>query len=372
MISETHSILHEVQDTDLQVVNIASLVASKSVFWRLADIKPSSFLHHVPFLFWLVETARPGCVVQLGLEQGGAYFAACQAVDKLNLEARCHGLNGYDLETDVSKKKRGFAALERLNADRYSDFSRLSQEDPELILRRLPQKGIDLIIVDGALDERGLALLETDWLGMLSSNGILLLHGFDTHFAQGPARAFVDRLMDLYPAILMEGGDGLLAVLCGGAGAADLRLLAGLQAGDKGYGEIRQAFARLGTGLYFEALSGAQYQQIQQLETALSESRAVVQHKDEQKRRDAENSQLALAEAEHRVGEGLVALTRRCEHYANAQAQAGQLERDLRQQLEQAEQDGQEAAAHVEALLQSSSWRITRPIRWLMRRLRRA
>jgi hypothetical protein len=233
-----------------QPVDMMTSLASKALFWRVRHLENSPFLCHVPFLFWLLETHRPTCAVQLGLQDQVVYPALCQALDMLGGEVSCYGVAGFDPAPAAEALDR----LEALNTDFYDSFSRIFRQDPSQVLRRVPAGSVNFILVDGPLDEVALASLETDWLGALASDGVLVLHGFDTHFASGPARALVDRLMDTHPTILMEGGDGLLVVLGGTQSADKLRRMAELSLGEKGYGESRQMFSRLGKALHYEAL----------------------------------------------------------------------------------------------------------------------
>ena len=46
---------------------------------------------HIPFAFWLMETCRPGIVVEDPGTSGDSYFAFCQAAAKLGLGTRCLG-----------------------------------------------------------------------------------------------------------------------------------------------------------------------------------------------------------------------------------------------------------------------------------------
>lgn len=225
-------------------------LASKALFWRVKHLEESRFLCHVPFLFWLLEAQRPTCAVQLGLHDTVAYLALCQALDMMGVDSNCYGVAGYAPAAEVETLEQ----LERRNADLYDSFSRIFRDNPSQVLRRVPDGSINFILVDGPLDDTGLAALETDWLAALAQDGVLVLHGFDTHFSQGPARALADRLMDTHPTILMEGGDGLLVVLGGSQPADKLRRMAELRLGKKGHGEIRQVFSRLGKALHYEAL----------------------------------------------------------------------------------------------------------------------
>ena len=62
---------------------IKSLI-QQSMFWRPGYLAQSSWLEHVPFAFWLVETHRPQVLVELGSHYGVSYFSFCQAIERLN------------------------------------------------------------------------------------------------------------------------------------------------------------------------------------------------------------------------------------------------------------------------------------------------
>ena len=74
---------------DLSNENLGALpsLSSKAMFWRPKYLCSSDWLDHLPFAFWLMESIKPKIVVELGAASGAAYFAFCQALDKLNAPA---------------------------------------------------------------------------------------------------------------------------------------------------------------------------------------------------------------------------------------------------------------------------------------------
>ena len=66
------------------------------LFWRPARVGiDSAWTAHVPFAHWLVATARPHLVVELGTHNGVSYSAFCEAVLREKLEARCYAVDTW-------------------------------------------------------------------------------------------------------------------------------------------------------------------------------------------------------------------------------------------------------------------------------------
>ena len=373
----------------VRVMDIVTPLSARSLFWRLRYLRPSPFLHHVPFLFWLMECLRPTCAVQLGLGQGVSYFAMCQGADKLNLAGRCFGLTAYE-KGIVSDSPA--SELTTYHDQLYGDISRVVPGDPASVQRQLGPGAINLLVVDCDLNDRGLDALEAEWLHMMSEDGVMLLHGIDTRFATGPARLFVDQMIERHPTILMEGGEGLLAVLYGDNPVDKLQSLATLAVGDLGYGDVHLVFSRLGRALHFEAENQARTEKAQknrvQFESMTRElsvtmqSREQLQQELEQLRgllvartaeRDAVHEQLeagdnklVLAETRHQnevkalhkqLAEVREARTRMATHLSDAEAKLAECSARLTQ-VEEARAEAK-LVSDAEAKLAECSARLT-------------
>lgn len=231
------------------VMDVVAPFSAQSLFWRPRFLKSSPSLWHVPFLFWVVEVMRPTCVVQLGTGHGAGYFALCQGLEKLGHDVRSYGASGYDAspaETAVLQD------IEKHNESHYGDFSCLVPGDPGALRRQLKKGTIDLLVVDGPLSDRGLEVLETKWLPMMANDGVLVLHGLRRQFSSPAGQALIERLTQEWPTIELDGGDGLLAVLCGKDAPEPLQRMASLHPGDEGFGDIHRVFSRLGAVLHQE------------------------------------------------------------------------------------------------------------------------
>jgi hypothetical protein len=95
---------------------IVTPASARALFWRPRHLAASDDLWHLPFLFWLTDLARPRVFASTGMEDGVAYFATCQAMDRTGGGGRCHGIT-------AGAPDPGLLAH---NESHYADMSRLA------------------------------------------------------------------------------------------------------------------------------------------------------------------------------------------------------------------------------------------------------
>ncbi len=210
-------------------------LSSRALFWRAGYVADSQFLEHIPLLFWIVENARPGTVVSLGVADAVPYFAACQAIDKLNLEAVCFGIEMQG-ETDLD-------AITAHNRQNFQDFSEIVSGDRSRLESALRNVTIDLLIVNEPLTQALGDEIDQSWLPLLSENALVL-------FAKGGDDAFLPKYAD---RVAMNGGvftanvsGGPRLALRGDEHDERLMRLTRLVPGKTGYMSVRNVFTRMG------------------------------------------------------------------------------------------------------------------------------
>src|SRR5688572_817444 len=111
-------------------------IALRAMFWRPDFLVASDWLEHLPAAFWLVEAAAPRVLVEIGTADGAAYFAFCQAVDRLGLDTRCFAVPAADAGDGTEPPAAGRIpeALRDHNDARYASFSRLLSGDEDEVL----------------------------------------------------------------------------------------------------------------------------------------------------------------------------------------------------------------------------------------------
>lgn len=248
---------------------IVTPVSARAVFWRPRYLRMSGFLHHLPFLFWLVDMQRPAIAVSLGVGDGAGYFGLCQALEKLGEGARCHGI-------DARPAGAGGPDGEVLayHEAHYGDFSRLSQEDPRDLVHRFDDGAIDLLVIDTEPDASLIQSLTHDWIRKLSDRAVILVHGTETRLSNGSVQGALHGMIEGRPSIRFEFAEGLLAVLYGENRLDRLQRLADLSIGAPGYAEVHHVFARLGAANHHECLARSE---AARAETALQQAEAAEQ-----------------------------------------------------------------------------------------------
>ena len=224
-----------------------------ALFWRPQYVQHNAILWHIPFLFWIMEIARPRQYVEIGVGDGVAYMAACQSLHRLQVDAECHAVG-------VWEDKAAPGQLASRNADLYSYFSRILTDGIEHGHRHFAAGSVDVMLIDLKLitadGKPAAAVVETlrdQWLPKLSEQGILLMHG--TRAGAGTeenAAGFVEELCAQVPAIRLSGGDGITALLYGADRVERLAGIAALPADHHIRRALVEMFDRLGAASYYE------------------------------------------------------------------------------------------------------------------------
>ena len=227
------------QALDILGREILNPAASWTPFWNPRFVAASPALVHLPFLFWLMENHAPQRVVQLGVGDGVAYLALCQAVDKLGLNAACRGISlfgGQEASPEAAAH----------NAKMYEDFSVLSTEELATANRHYRKGGIDLLVINTPLGSDIAGVLADKWNGLMSGRGLIVVLDSTAKMTEEGAQGWLAPLLDTHPAIELEQGDGLLALTVGPDQDGRISRLADLELGMAGYREARQVFQTLG------------------------------------------------------------------------------------------------------------------------------
>jgi hypothetical protein len=312
---------------------IVTPLSARALFWRPRFLCGSAFVHHLPFLFWLVDMLQPRAAVALGVGDGAGYFGLCQAMDKLGPEVRCHGIDPRpEAAGGPTREVRAY------NEAQYADFSWLESADPRDLVHRFEDGSVDLMLVDMDLDPGLTHSLTHDWTRKLSDRAVILLHGTETRFGagqgNGQGQGLLASLAQSCPTVRFAGGAGLAAVLYGADRLDRLERLADLGLGATGYAEVHHVFARLGAANHHEWLARTE---TGRAEAALAEAHA---------------AEAALTEARDRLAESLAALDAR---RSADDTRAGQLAAVQARLFEvQSAHDARaaEMAAHAKALAQ--------------------
>lgn len=213
-------------------------IARRELFWKARYLAETETLAHLPFLFWLVAEQQPRRALTLEMSHGALYFALCQAVDRAGLDTLCDAI-GCE-ETGLTDE---IAAHNALN---YDIFSRIHTANSSTVLRHLKSASIDLLVVERTPKGRAFDILIETWLPRLSEIGIAVFAGLD-HLDEDTLDG-LDEIGQVMPQIRFDHGDGLTVFLAGSSHSNCLRSLSNLDQSEPAYTTISQILSRLGSG----------------------------------------------------------------------------------------------------------------------------
>jgi len=326
----------------------------QALLWTPSYVRDDQILWHVPFLFWLLEATRPRLYVEIGVGEGVAYMAVCQALHRMRAHSQCYAVGQWqdgDGNTVVPER------LAARNADLYEDFSRILSGGIEESAQLIDDGSIDLMLVDLTQDPKIATSIQQTWLSKLSPKGILLLNGINRDDAA--VSVLVDALTSKYSTIKMPGGDGLLVVLPVRGPDEELSKIATLTSDDPAHKLIIQMFTRLGAGAYHEVHSrqdadrvGALGETIQEL-TAKCETLGA-QLEERERQYDARHRKTAILQSKvFDLQLAVEAIQSEADRVAGESKAESEETRDLLQLERSAHRDSRELADKATAELES-------------------
>lgn len=234
-----------VQLRDRPQVSLNSCVSEAS-YWLPDMMAASGWIEHAPFGFWIAGALRPRRIVELGVHHGFSYYVFCQAVRRLQLDARCAAI-----DTWVGDEHAGFYGDEVYDAvcarnRRYGEFSRLIRSDFSAACGEFADGSIDLLHIDGCHTYQAARRDFETWLPKMSRRGVVLLHDTAEYENGFGVYRLWEELRERYPHFEFRHGHGLGVVGVGDRVPAELCRLFEAAAGAASAQSIRAAYERLG------------------------------------------------------------------------------------------------------------------------------
>lgn len=267
-------------------ISLTAPVSARSVFWRARYLRQSDFIPHVPVLFWLIETGDADNFVTLGVNEGVAHFAACQAMDKLRHDARCIGIE--DWSASEGRIPDGLATYA---SETYHEVSELIDKAPEKAALDFDDGSVDILLIDIDQSAANTEALLRDWLPRLSDRSVVLVHGISgSTFKEEAGRSVLSRWQERFPMFCLATGRGLAVLLTGPQQNHRLRAIAELTKSHPIMRDIRRVFNRLGEAHQFEYESRTLAGQAKRAESG--KSQLLKQVEDQKSAYDARNRQV--------------------------------------------------------------------------------
>jgi O-antigen biosynthesis protein len=184
-------------------------------FARPQRLAFSAWIEHTPFAMFLVNLIKPGLVVELGTHYGVSYCAYCQAVNALQLPARCFAIDNWEGDTHAGYYgDEVYESLRAYHDPLYAHFSSLMRTSFDEALSHFDDNSIDLLHIDGCHHYDAIRHDFEKWLPKMSARGVILLHDTQVREQEFGVWQFWEEICPLYAAFefLHASGLGILSL----------------------------------------------------------------------------------------------------------------------------------------------------------------
>jgi hypothetical protein len=218
---------------------------SAASYWQPAHVVTSAWLEHAPFAFWLIDAIRPRSVVELGTHHGFSCFVFAEAIKRLGLEADIHAL-----DTWAGDDQAGY-----YDEDVYASVRAIVEADYPGTVHLLrgwfadsrPAIGdgtVDLLHIDGRHGYEDVREDFEQWLPVVRDGGIVLFHDIEERDRGFGVWRLWQELAATRPSFAFTHGHGLGVIAVGAAASAPVREL--LEADSGTQARVRERYEALG------------------------------------------------------------------------------------------------------------------------------
>lgn len=283
---------------------------------------PNAWAGHLPFAAWVIQEVSPKIFVELGTHSGNSYFSFCQSVVEAGISSKCYAVDTWQGDEHAGQyNEEIFAKVNAHHQEHYAGFSRLLRTTFDGAVTCFADESIELLHIDGLHTYEAVRHDFETWLPKLAPGAVVMFHDTNVRERNFGVWKLWGELQASYPNNLEFVHSHGLGVLQLNNAPHDKRL-EWLQADSPEKQRLKNYFAALGS----RQLERFELNELKQHAASLNQSVA---------ERDGQIASLNQVVAER---DGQIA--------------------SLKQVV--AERDGQ-----IAAIYNSSSWRMTRPLRFL-------
>lgn len=221
---------------------------SETAYWMPPHVVESAWLEHAPFAYWIVEAIRPNSIVELGTHNGFSYFVFCEAIVRLGLPTRAFALDSWEGDDHAGFYGEDvFERVSAVNAAEYSLFSTLLRGYFDESLDSVEDASVDLLHIDGRHGYEDVRHDFEAWCKKLTDRGVVIFHDIAEHQEGFGVWQFWSEISQQYPSFAFDHGHGL-GVLAVGSDVPE-KLRAFLDASAERPDDIKAVYESLGANV---------------------------------------------------------------------------------------------------------------------------
>jgi len=180
--------------------DIESSLIETASFLPVSVEHPNAWVGHLPFAAWLIQQIKPDVFVELGTHSGNSYFAFCQAVDDESLSTKCYAVDTWSGEEHAGfYDETIFHKVNAHNQKHYEKFSRLMRMTFDQANDYFTGGSIDLLHIDGLHTYEAVKHDFETWLPKLTPGAVVLFHDINVRERDFGVWKFWEELKEHYP-----------------------------------------------------------------------------------------------------------------------------------------------------------------------------
>ncbi|WP_354569143.1 class I SAM-dependent methyltransferase [Glaciihabitans sp. UYNi722] len=149
-------------------------------FWEPRHLAPSAWREHAPFGYWLISATRPRTIVELGTHNGFSFFVFAEAVKRLGLGTRLFAIDSWQGDDQAGFYGEDvYQSVVRIASKDYADSTELIRSYFSDAVSRFEDGSIDLLHIDGRHGYEDVREDFETYRPKLSSRAVVVFH--DTH-----------------------------------------------------------------------------------------------------------------------------------------------------------------------------------------------
>jgi hypothetical protein len=206
----------------------------------------SAWRLHGPFGSWLIDVLRPRVLVELGTHYGFSYFTFCETAAAIN-----HPIQAFAVDHWMGDEHAGeyrdevFTFVSQYNEERFAGSSTLLRMDFDAARQGFAPGGVDLLHIDGLHTYEAVRHDFELWEPSLSERAVVLFHDVREYREGFGAHRFWDEIRTRFPSFTFEHGHGLGVLAVGPQAPSEVSELCASD-GEPRCGDIRDYFEALG------------------------------------------------------------------------------------------------------------------------------
>lgn len=362
--SNTLRILSD-EDSGYSNISINAIALMKPI-----ELTLSAWLEHIPFAFWLTNAHRPSVFVELGTHYGSSYFAFCQAIEQLRISTRSYAVDAWKGDEHAGFYEEDvYSSVLAHNNKLYSRFSSLMRMKFDEAVKYFKNGEIDLLHIDGFHTYEAVKNDFETWLPRMSKRGVVIIHDSNERKKDFGVYRYVEELRKVYPCFEFSHGHGLTVIGVGEEQSISMRQLFDADKNDKEVRNVQEVFSRLGKACFDEY----ELKSIKNSLNFIKSDRDNAIKLNEKLNQEIKKLQTILQETKTELTQKKSDLLNEVQQNATANDEIVCLKNDVQKINETLNALSSELVVkefEIHKILNSTSWKISLPIRFTKRVLR--